>query len=78
MNMTKEEIDKLVRNGEIIITTKKILKEAVKEAVSCLYDDVSDFQSNRYMTGRDMVFEQLSEDQQNDVADEVIDYLLGQ
>lgn len=74
--MTNQDIDKAVRNGEIIITTKKILKEAVKQAVSSLYDDVSDFSNNRYMTTSDREFEQLSEKQQNDIANEVLDYLL--
>ncbi len=76
--MTKKDIDKAVRNGEIIITTKDIVREAVKQAVSILYDDVSDFANNRYMTGRDREFEQLSEQQQNDIADHVLDYLLDE
>lgn len=74
--MTKKDIDKAVRNGEIIVTTKDIVREAVKRAVSLLYDDVSDFANNRYMTGRDREFEQLTEQQQDDIANEVLDYLL--
>ncbi len=74
--MKNKEIDKAIRNGEIIVTTKDIIREAVKQAVSSLYDDVSDFSNNRYMTGSDRSFEQLSDQQQNDVADEVIDYLI--
>lgn len=74
--MTKKDIDKAIREGEIIVTTKDIVREAVKRAVSCLYDDVSDFHNNRYMSGRDREFEQLSEQQQNNIADEVLGYLL--
>lgn len=76
--MTKKDIDKAIREGEIIVTTKDIVREAVKQAVSSLYDDVSNFANNRYMTGRDREFEQLSEQQQNDIADEVLDYLLDE
>ncbi|MFW5804531.1 MAG: hypothetical protein ACOCWG_04815 [bacterium] len=74
--ITKDDIDKAVRGGEMIVTTKEIIKEAVKECVSGLYDDVSDFAFNRYMTSRE--FEQISEKQKNDIADDVIDYILGE
>ena len=75
--MKKEDINNAIRKGEIIVTTKKIIKEAVKQSISDLYNDVSDFENNRYMTGRDRQFEQLSKQKQDDIADEVIDYLTG-
>jgi len=62
-------------NTEVITTTKNSLKEAVKKAVCSLYDDVSDLHKNRYLSGRDREFEQLSEQKQQDVAKDVIDYL---
>lgn len=73
--MTKKDIDKAIRDGEIIVTTKEIVKEAVMQSISCLYDDVSDFANNRYKTGRDREFAPISEQQQNDIANEVLDYL---
>ena len=75
--MTQKEIHKAIIKGDIIVTTKECIRDAVKECVSLLYDDVSDFENNRYMTYRDREFQQISKQKQEDIANEILDYILG-
>ncbi len=75
LKIRRYKLEKLIRNGEIIITTKKLLKEAVKENISHLYNDTSDFVNNTYMTDRE--FERLSATNCDDIANDVLDYLLN-
>ena len=75
--MTQKEIQKAIIKGDIIVTTKGCIRNAVKECVSFLYDDVSDFENNRYMTSSDKNFQLLSKQQQEDIANEILDYILG-
>jgi len=72
--MNQKEIDKLIRSGDLIITTKEILTEAVVQAVEYLYQDNGEFSKNRYMSARE--YEQLNKKDCTDVADDVIDYLI--
>lgn len=70
-----QEIENLILSGDIILTTKDDLIKAVMDNISHLYDETSEFRKNRYMSGRDREFTQLSEEETKDIAKEILDYL---
>jgi len=73
-----KNINKLIRSGEVIVTTKTIIKEAVIEQISGLYDEISDFHNNRYMNANDREFRLLTDQEKEDIADDVVDFLKGE
>lgn len=72
--MKQQEIDKLVRNGDLIITTKEILINAVVQSVEGLYRDNGYCIQNH---NDKKEFEQLSKKECTELANDVIDYLTG-
>lgn len=73
--MKEKNIEDAIKSGNMILTTKDNLKNAIIGAVSGLYNDVSDFHKNRYMTSNDREFEQLSSEECNDIANDIIEQL---
>ncbi|MCT3814518.1 hypothetical protein CMT92_07320 [Elizabethkingia anophelis] len=69
--ITQQQLKELLVNGEIIITTKEIIREAVKENITGLleWDDFHDFSKGASA---------ISEEQENNIADWVIDYITGE
>lgn len=47
--MTKKDIDITIRQGEIVVTTKELIREAVIESIHFLYDDICIYDKNYYM-----------------------------
>ena len=71
--MTVNEMNKLIESGELIIATRKALKEAVKQAVERLYRDDGSYSKNRYAS--EQVYQHLSKTDCDDIANEIINYL---
>lgn len=74
--MTAEEIDKLIRSGDLIITTKKVLAEAVVQSIEHLYKVDGEFYKNHYINNRE--FDQLSKQDCTDISDDIIEYITDQ
>ncbi|MDV3537949.1 hypothetical protein CMU94_02280 [Elizabethkingia anophelis] len=64
--ITQKQLKELLVNGEIIVTTKEIIRAAVKENISGLleWDDFHDFSKGAST---------ISEEKENSIADWVID-----
>ena len=73
--MKAKKIRKLIDSGEIILTTKSAIIEAVKQECMYLYDEVSDFDNNRFLTASEKEYERLTDSKLTDLADEIIDFL---
>jgi hypothetical protein len=71
--LTQKEITELIISGELIITSKDLIIEAVKEHATDLYKDDGEFNNNRFITQR--TFESLQEEDLSDLADNIIWYL---
>lgn len=63
----KDELKKALIDGEIFVTTKEIVREAVKEAIQHLKKDVGDGYTREY--------EDINEEDIRDISEEIVDYI---
>lgn len=63
----------LITSGELIITSKELISDAVKEHVSGLYKEDEEFYKNRYRTQRE--YESLTPEDLEEISDNIIWYL---
>jgi hypothetical protein len=71
--MNKKQIEELIRKGDLIITTPKILSEAVKQSIEHLYKDNGEFSKNRHMANRE--YESLTDEDFKDISSSIADYI---
>ena len=71
-------INKLIRDGEIIVTTEKILREAILQAIELedLFEEISDVDNNKFLSGRDREYSHVSQQTIKAISEEIIDYLI--
>ena len=69
--MTKEELNKILESDEIIITTKSIIKEAVKGHISGLleWDDYYDFSKGAHT---------ISNETEEEIANYILEEIVGE